>query len=179
MEYRQAGLRDLDAIANLHAKSWQETYKDILASSYLENNVLEDRYAIWNQRLKAPSESQLILIAKDEVKDEVAGFICIETNIREKKAGILLDNLHVAESFKGKGIGKKLILNALSHLDNLESIGLYLEVLAENKAAIRFYEKLGGIKADEGVWSAPCGTQVNEIIYTWERVNKLRLNLLE
>ena len=177
MDYRVANLKDLDAIASLHAKSWQATYKGILSSSYLEHSVLDDRYAIWSQRLSEPSESQTILVAQDNSREEVVGFICIETKMREEKKSILLDNLHVAEAFKGKGIGKKLILNALSHLNELENQSLYLEVLAENKDAIRFYEKLGAKKVDAGIWSAPCGTQVNEFVYAWESAAVLK-NLL-
>ena len=64
MEYRQASLGDLDVIANLHAKSWQETYIGILSDEYLEGNVLQDRLEVWRKRLTNKNKNQTVLLAE-------------------------------------------------------------------------------------------------------------------
>ena len=57
-----------------------------------------------------------------------------------------MDNLHVSESAKGRGIGKNLIsLVAQEVLRGNPTAKMYLWVLKNNKSAIGFYERLGGV----------------------------------
>ena len=43
MEIRTAVESDLDGIANLHAISWQKTYKGMLSDTFLSDLVVSDR----------------------------------------------------------------------------------------------------------------------------------------
>jgi len=58
----------------------------------------------------------------------------------------LIGNLGIAirKEYRGKGIGKKLILKALEEGKNLFEI-IQLEVFSNNKIAISLYEKVGFI----------------------------------
>ena len=174
MEYRQAGLRDLEAIANLHAKSWQETYTGILSDEYLDKDVLQDRLDVWRKRLTNKSANQTVLLAEEV--NNLLGFICLVKSPSAKT--ILLDNLHVDSSHKGKGLGKQLIDRALSCLGDLKGQSLYLEVLAKNEDAIRFYERLEGKRTETNVWNSPCGSKVEEFVYVWPSKDEL-LELLK
>ncbi|KJZ15073.1 hypothetical protein TW85_05495 [Marinomonas sp. S3726] len=174
MEYRQASLGDLDAIANLHAKSWQETYTGILSDEYLEGNVLQNRLDVWRKRLTNKNENQTVLLAEEA--NNLLGFICLMKAPSAKT--ILLDNLHIDSSHKGKGLGRRLIDRALSSLGDLEGVSLYLEVLAKNKNAINFYEKLEGKRTKANVWNSPCGSKVEEFVYVWPSTDAL-LELLK
>lgn len=174
MEYRQAGLGDLDAIANLHAKSWQETYIGILSDKYLEGNVLQDRLDVWRKRLTNKNENQTVLLVEEVSK--LLGFICLMKEPGEET--ILLDNLHIDSSHKGEGLGRQLIDRALSSLGDLKGQSLYLEVLAKNEDAIRFYERLEGKRTETNVWISPCGSKVEEFVYVWPSTDEL-LELLK
>ena len=91
---------------------------------------------------------------------------------------ILLDNLHIDSNHKGKGLGRQLIDRALSSLGNLKGQSLYLEVLAKNEDAIRFYERLEGKRTETNVWNSPCGSKVEEFVYVWPSTDEL-LELLK
>lgn len=173
MEYRQAGLRDLNAIANLHAKSWQETYIGILSDEYLDKDVLKDRLDVWRERLINKSANQTVLLAEEA--SNLLGFICLVKSPSAET--ILLDNLHVDSSHKGKGLGKQLIDRALSCLGDLKGQSLYLEVLAKNENAIRFYERLEGKRTEVNIWNSPCGSKVEEFVYVWSNVDRLKESL--
>ncbi|MGB3850078.1 MAG: hypothetical protein WA958_08940 [Tunicatimonas sp.] len=58
--YRAATLADAEAIAQLHAQSWQQHYRGIMRDDYLDHSVREDRQAVWAERLKSPTVNQHI-----------------------------------------------------------------------------------------------------------------------
>jgi ribosomal protein S18 acetylase RimI-like enzyme len=174
LNYRHAISDDAVSIAHLHAKSWQQTYQGIMADDYLKRDVLQDRLDVWRSRLNIINKNQLVLLVSDDT--ELVGFICLIINNIEKT--ILLDNLHINSKHKGKGVAKQLMLKALSILDETNDKTLYLEVLVENKRAISFYEKLFAKRIDKGFWQSPCGNQVEEYVYSWACMDKLKKCLL-
>lgn len=165
MEYREASISDHLQIAKLHAKSWKENYKGLVSDEYLESEVDNERLSIWQSRLDNPVPNQYVLLAYEA--EQLAGFICVYGKNNEVY-GSIIDNLHVNSTFKGKGIGTKLIAQASSWLQkHYADSGVYLEVLAENPKAIGFYEFIGGDREKSGIWNTPCGNKVKEYIYTW------------
>jgi len=107
--YRTATLIDTQAIGLLHATSWQQHYKEVLSEAYLKDYVVEDI---------------------------VCGFICLFFQ-EDPVWGTLLDNLHVAYDWKGKGIGASLL--KAGHQWSLQqdaNLSMHLWVYASNKAAI-------------------------------------------
>ncbi|MBQ4846035.1 GNAT family N-acetyltransferase [Pseudoalteromonas sp. MMG005] len=171
MDIREASLKDLSNIARLHAQSWRETYGDVLRADYLNQQVLVERTAVWTKRLMKPSPNQYVLIAEDNTG--FCGFICVYGG-KHLKYGSIIDNLHVAKNCKGKGLGTKLLIAAASWaFVNYKNDGLYLEVLACNEQAIRFYKYHGGQNIDYGYWHTPCGNKVKEFIYGWESPSAL------
>jgi ribosomal protein S18 acetylase RimI-like enzyme len=54
-----------------------------------------------------------------------------------------LNDVYVAPEFRGKGIGKRLTTECLSRMKTKGFETVRLNVLPENKIAIRLYEKLG------------------------------------
>ena len=67
------------------------------------------------------------------------------------KPGIYLEDLYVAEKFRGKGLGKKL-LKKLAEICVENDFGrLEWSVLDWNKPSIDFYESLGAVSQDEWI----------------------------
>lgn len=52
--YRPAQKEDAGKIATLHARSWQQNYRDAFSDHFLDTEVFEDRHKAWNKRLGAP-----------------------------------------------------------------------------------------------------------------------------
>jgi ribosomal-protein-alanine N-acetyltransferase len=54
-----------------------------------------------------------------------------------------LENIVVAEEFRGKGVGKQLMHKLFTEAQEANSNSVFLEVRESNASARRFYEKLG------------------------------------
>jgi GNAT superfamily N-acetyltransferase len=60
-----------------------------------------------------------------------------------------LEDLYIKESFRGKGLGKQLIDEAIQEAKREKCTGMMWQVLDWNKPAIDFYHTLG-VKMDAG-----------------------------
>jgi len=166
MEIRIAKYDDYQIIAELHASSWRENYKNIMNCDYLKDEVLEDRTLIWQTRLINPPINQHVLLLEEE--GSICGFMCAFGN-HDFEKGSIIDSLHVAKKYQGQGLGRLLIKDMVKWIEHFfPDSGVYIEVMAENKQAVEFYDDLGGLHRSDRVWHSPCGIDINEWVYTWE-----------
>lgn len=171
MDFKQASLAEADTIANLHIENWRETYRGALTDHYLDHEIWVERRQDWDTRLRHPAANQFVLMALDN--DQLAGFVCAYGN-HHPKFGTLIENLHASQSYRGKGIGKKLFLAAAAwSLQSYPDVGLYLEVVSSNTAAISFYSALGGTHVESNIWTPPGGGELLEFSYYWEDLAQL------
>ena len=131
-------LRDVGAIAALHADSWRRNYRGAYLDSYLDGDVMTDRLVVWCERITRPDPSFRTIVAERD--GAFAGFA--HTTLDDDPTwGALLENLHVLHELKGQGIGTQLMAaSARAVLDSRPGAGLYLWVLDQNAAAQAFYE---------------------------------------
>ena len=169
--YREAISEDAESIAQLHSLSWQQNYKGIWNDEFLNGPVVENRWYVWQNRLKQPPSNQYVVIA--ETEKTICGFACVYTN-DDPIWGTLLDNLHVRKELKGHGIGSALIKSVArwSYQKSPDS-GFYLWVLAKNMAAQRFYQNLGGINHELVSLKNPDGNFSDCYRYVWTDVKTL------
>ena len=162
---------DTQAVARVHAESWRHAYRGSLFDSFLDGDLLGNRYRLWIKRLGAGQPNHLGFIA--DRQGEAVGF-CFAFPNHDTRWGTQIDNLPVLPAFKGKGIGRSLLraLAAEAALRTADA-GLYLWVYEKNAAAASFYEQLGGERADRAVISAPDGGEVSEWRYTWPSASAL------
>jgi ribosomal protein S18 acetylase RimI-like enzyme len=165
MNFRDAVSTDYLPIAELHATSWRAAYKGALSDEYLTNHVMNERRALWNERLHHPADNQIVVVS--QASDTLLGFACAFAG-EDPQWGSLLDNIHVAQAARRKGLGSMLLAEiakrcAASNPD----AGLHLWVLQSNVSAQRFYESLGAACVGEGVWAAPDGNEIAEFRYAW------------
>ncbi|HEY2465704.1 MAG TPA: hypothetical protein VGI32_16715, partial [Steroidobacteraceae bacterium] len=98
MAIRTAELADADAIARLHAHSWQTAYRGILSDDFLQGPLPENRRVLWRSRLSnAEGADQFILV--DEHEGAIRVFACAFLEA-DPEWGCLLDNLHVVPDLK-------------------------------------------------------------------------------
>ena len=141
MEFRKAEFSDWEDIASLHAKSWQENYRNILSDQFLDNEVIENRNEYWKKKLQNLDENILVELAI--IENELVGFSCTYAFFKNTEEHYL-DHIHVKSSFRGNRIGEKLLFKAIDWAFSKEKkIPLYLLVYEENSAAIRFYKRMG------------------------------------
>jgi GNAT superfamily N-acetyltransferase len=138
--FRLARAADAGAVAELHADSWRRNYRGAYADAFLDGDVLEDRIAVWSERLHAPDPSRHTILAED------GGLIGFANSFFDEDPtwGTLLDNLHVAHSHQRRGVGAQLLaLTARAVARRPTGGGLYLWVLEQNAGARAFYEACG------------------------------------
>lgn len=166
MQFREANAADAQAIALLHAESWRHSYRGMLSDQFLDEEVVDDRFAIWQKRLTMPVEGQFVLLA--EAEKQLHGFACLFTNADEQY-GAVLDNLHIRQASQGQGLGKILMRKTAVWLQTHHpQSSLHLWVFAPNQQAIRFYERLGGRLEGEKMETSFGKQPVRSLRYVWD-----------
>jgi ribosomal protein S18 acetylase RimI-like enzyme len=156
ISYRLATALDAENIASLHAESWKNSYSNILSSSYLQDEVANDRRKVWLERFMVSPTNQHVILAQQN--DLLIGFVCVYLNY-EYQYGSLIDNLHVKPQYKGQGLGKQLVNRASDIIfENCDTRSMHLWVYKDNSSAISFYEKIGGKKVEEALIKNPDGS---------------------
>ncbi|PHI19568.1 GNAT family N-acetyltransferase [Lewinellaceae bacterium SD302] len=170
MTYRQAIPDDAIAIARLHTRSWQENYRGAMSDDYLDNQAGAERLTFWQKRLATPDPKRGTILA--EADDQLQGFICLALDT-DPQFGALLDNLHVAASQRGQGVGRELMRRGAEWVkEKRPDSGIYLYVLAQNERAARFYERVGGTRQAE-LDLELVGQRVASLRITWNRAEEL------
>lgn len=143
IEIRELQEKDIESISRIEAESFSipwspQDFKDLLSREYCTYLVAE-------------TEGKVVGSCGMTV-------ICKEGNI---------DNVVVAEAFRGKGIAQRL-LQKLIALGDAEGIEAYtLEVRVSNAAAIHVYEKLGFVS--EGIRPGFYEKPAEDAMIMWRR----------
>jgi ribosomal protein S18 acetylase RimI-like enzyme len=165
VRYRKATAGDAEAIAALHADSWRRNYRGAFSDAFLDGDVVDDRRAVWQQRLAGDRTHHGTVVAEDD--GVVVGFAHTVFD-DDPMWGALLDNLHVVHGLKRHGVGKNLMSHtAQAVLEQTPSAGLYLWVLEQNTTAQAFYETLGGVRVERGLGEPPGGGTTVRFRYAW------------
>lgn len=155
LRFRPACPGDAQAIAALHADSWQRHYRGAFSGTFLDQDVAGYLLPLWTERLATPSPRARTILAERD--GTVVGLA--HTLLGHDAAwGAFLDNLHVASGLKRQGIGTRLLaLTGQAVLDWSPSSGLYLWVLEQNSDARAFYAARGGACVERGQVPPPGG----------------------
>jgi GNAT superfamily N-acetyltransferase len=171
IELRDAQFEDYPSIAKLHADNWKRHYRGIYTAEFLDKEVDNNRLNLWYNRLKEPTSNQQIIIAVlDERIVGLSGFYLAEDSV----FGSYLDNLHVAHSIQGFGIGKRLLRETAKRiLDKADSQKMYLWVFKLNEDARRVYDRLGGENFETAEKQIEDGSKAQVCRYVWQDVSIL------
>lgn len=140
---RKAKTDDVEEVAFINAESWQTTYRDIVAQSFLET-ITPEQQLPRAKRLVESSELSCI-VAELKRTGEIAGFACFGKN-REPKvdADCELQAIYLLEKYQGCGIGKMLFDFGVKELKENSKLRMTVSVFEANKQARDFYERQGG-----------------------------------
>lgn len=140
---RNAKIDDAEAIATIHVKTWQCTYKGQIPDSYLDSLSIEQKTEGWRKQIQNAKENEHIFVA--ETDGNVVGW-CTAGASRDEDASKdvgELQGIYIHPDFIGKGIGTKLMEHALNILKKDEYKTITLWVLSSNANTRKFYEKKG------------------------------------
>jgi ribosomal protein S18 acetylase RimI-like enzyme len=152
---RLANVSDAPAIAALHAESWRRFYRGAYSDAFLDGDVVADRSAVWDRRLREAAADTRTIVAEDDEKLLGFGHVVFDD---DPTWGALLDNLHVTYREHGAGVGSRLLAElAAAVVERSTTSGLYLWVLEQNTAAQAFYRARGGAVVDQVPAEPPGG----------------------
>ena len=120
--------------AFVHFKSWQEAYSGIVKQAYLDERTIEKCEEM------ALNTMDSTIIAKDG--ERVIGFVQYgKYNYGDLENAGEIIALYVLADYYGKGIGYRLMQEAMQYLCDYPQIALF--VIKDNQRAIDFYTRYG------------------------------------
>jgi len=166
---RDATARDAEAIAQVHAASWRDTYSGLLPEPVIANFGYERTLARWRERLPATPPQAILLWG-----DPPVGYVYCG---REREGDPLYRGevyaIYLLAGEQGKGGGRALMAAAALRLAEAGMTSMLVWVLRENLSARGFYERLGGVFLREKRLGWP-GTDAFEVAYGWADTAALR-----
>jgi GNAT superfamily N-acetyltransferase len=140
---RRAVAGDAPAIARVRVESWRTTYRGMIPDTYLDGMQVDASTAIWDRVLAAGPNTTSVFVA--EHGDEIVGF-ARGSMLNEPKFGIdaELVAIYLRREFQRVGLGRQLLGAVVEAQTAYGATGLLTWVIAGNKAARAFYERLGG-----------------------------------
>jgi ribosomal protein S18 acetylase RimI-like enzyme len=166
---RDATAEDAEAIAQVHATSWRETYAGLLPESVIANFAYERTLSRWRERLPA-TPPQAILVWDDPP----AGYVyCGRERDGDPRYRGEVYAIYFLAQGQGQGGGRALMGAAAKRLAEAGITSMLVWVLRDNQGARAFYERLGGMYLREKLLGWP-GTDAVEVAYGWADTAALR-----
>ena len=167
IQIRPAMARDVPAIATVHVRSWQETYRGLVPQDYLDGLDPARRAAGWERSVRGlPRPGRGVLVA--ESSDGIVGFSSFrparDPDCDPERVGELL-TIYLLPSALGKGIGRGLMAAAVSALADAGYAEAVLWVLDTNARARSFYAKAGWAPDGATKQDEELGVTLNEVRY--------------
>lgn len=160
---------DATLLAAVHAASWRSAYRGIMLDAFLDGEAERERLDHWTARMKLQQPERIVLKALQA--HAICGFACVFLD-EDVRWGALLDNLHVAPEWTGRGIGGRLFDESVRRVAAARpGQGVYLWVFEANVRAQRFYERRGGRLVEQKVLDAPSGIRAAARRYAWTPVH--------
>jgi ribosomal protein S18 acetylase RimI-like enzyme len=172
---RSARADDAEAIARVRVDSWRETYRGMIPQAYLDAMKLEESRALWEKVLTAGSKTVSVFVA--EHGTEIVGFGS-GNMLAELRHGFdaELSAVYVRREFQRAGIGRRLVVETALSQRARGASGLIVWVIAGNKGARAFYERLGAELVVEQAFQWD-GMDLVEAGYGWRTLEALAVDL--
>jgi ribosomal protein S18 acetylase RimI-like enzyme len=139
---RPALPEDATAIAQVRVEAWRTTYKGMIPDAYLAAMKVEDSAALWLRVLNAASDKTSVFVALDDsaVVGFAAGNLLAEPKLDFDAE---LTAIYIRREAQRSGIGRRLVGHVAAAESAQGATGLVAWVIAANRAARAFYERLG------------------------------------
>ncbi len=159
--YRIAGPADAEALAELGARTFTNTFGHLYQPDDLQLFLQNHTPANWTKELNDSG----FAVRVAERDGELVGYVKLgppHLPFEPRGEAAELRQLYVVEAVKGQGVADELIRWVIERARAQRADYLYLSVFTENHRARRFYEKYGF--EPEGTYSFMVGTHADEDI---------------
>jgi ribosomal protein S18 acetylase RimI-like enzyme len=162
MQVRPARADDAREIAEIHVRTWQLAYPEIVPADYLASLSIEKHEAMWHGCIVAGAPQLLVATEADRLLGWVAFGPSRDQGAASDVAEIWA--IYVGATHWGGGVGRALWAQARERMQQqgFKSVGLW--AFPENVRAGKFYRALGfHIEPSSGKQFTLGGSQLNEI----------------
>ena len=176
LEIYPARKEDIDIIGLLHVEGLKSSYAGIVDKTYIESLDKEEQSEKWRKWLGNPE----IDVAIAYLNNNPVGFVAYgqiqtappgQSAIRPLYSAEIM-GLYVLEAYWEQGIGRALVQYAAKELKEKKHTSLCLWVMADNKRACSFYERLGGQRIGKHKTEI-AGRLYKEACYGWRHTSAL------
>ena len=137
--------------------SFTETF-NIVTADFVNNNIP----VVVSKEI--PWVNPLFFANLIYLNDELAGFSLWYYRFSTWKGRrFYLEDLYIKESFRGKGLGKRLILEAIEEAKRMHCTGMMWQVLDWNQPAIEVYRAMGAQAMDEWTVYRVSGQELKDL----------------
>ena len=161
IDYRIAGPADADALAELGARTFTNTFGHLYQPDDLQLFLQNHTPANWTKELNDSG----FAVRVAERDGELVGYVKLgppHLPFEPRGEAAELRQLYVVEEVKGQGVADELIRWVIDRARDQRADYLYLSVFTENHRARRFYEKYGF--EPEGTYAFMVGNHADEDI---------------
>lgn len=144
MRIRRGRVTDAAAVADVHVRSWQATYRGSVPRDHLDGLSADERRPVWERRLAEWPPGGGVLVA--ETGGRVTGFAGFgPTRDADADPATVAEiyTIYLAPEAWGQGMGRALLAAAVADLSHAGYRETTLWVLDANARARRFYEAAG------------------------------------
>lgn len=164
---RSATIEDVQAMAELHIRSWQWAYRGLIEDEYLDSlsSMLEQRVESRRRQLAVlPPETRWWV---SEQAGKIVGFaitgLSRDQDVPPGTAEVYA--IYLAQEAAGQGIGRALFAHAVADLRQRGFERAILWVLSDNQRARTFYEAAGWTPDGASKTDERPGTALHEVRY--------------
>lgn len=165
-----AGPADAEALARVHVTAWRETYRGLLPDAFLARMSEPGHARRFRHELLRPGPHDVTLAALNPYG--VFGYVSGGPSRAGVEGEAEIATLYLLRSAQGRGVGRRLLTDAVRALAAHGAQTLMISVLAQNAPARAFYERLGGLADDPREEAGP-GGRVWEVSYRWRDLRRL------
>ena len=173
MEIRDATEEDVRDISRIYVDAWRDTYGSFVPLSYLESMSYEKEARECMEFAFLSGRPRTLQVAT--VHGQVVGYVCAIPNTEEPYGyDAEVAELFVDQKWRGKGIGRRLMLAATEWAIEQGFGSMVVWCWADNPNR-RFYESIGG-KLLRASMQTVENTPLEALVFGW-RMEKLRKTL--
>jgi len=162
---RDATTDDAEAMAVVEVATWRASYAGILPAAHLARMSVPSSRARWLHVLGLSRRRELRVTLVAAVDDVVVAFASGGSQGDATRMA-RLDMLYVLPTHARTGLGRELVRVFATRMSSSGVTALWVDVLAKNEGARRFYRALGGIELSR-TWSFWGATPIVTVSYGW------------
>ena len=166
---RPAEIDDAPAIARVHVATWRTAYRGLLPDDFLASLDEAGYTERWRRTLSESSSHVYVAEAAE-------GLVGFASGGRERAGEDGYEGelyaIYVLDEAQGRGHGRRLVQAVAGGLREMGLDDMIVWVLRDNKAARRFYERLGGVYVR--VQPITIGSALlQEVSYGWKSLDAI------